>query len=96
MASKQNLPRPFSLHWGSGRVVEEASYEGEHHVPSLQLLEFTEGEAAGARSVRFCFYSHDGRFQRSPLIVNEAEVEGLRRALAQNPGLRAFLQRLVE
>ena len=64
MAAK---PRTFDLHWGSGVIAEEVRVEGEYHVPAIQLLEFTEGEAAGTVSLRFCHYDHRGRFQRSPL-----------------------------
>lgn len=70
MAPPRKLPRPFELHWGRGQIVEEASYEGEYHVPAIQLLQYTEGEAAGSLSVRFCTYNHRGAFQRSPLIVS--------------------------
>ena len=87
----RTLPRPFSLHWGDGSIVEEAAYAGEHHEPSLQLLEF----ADGSLSVRFCYYDHAGRFQRSPLIVNKNEVLGLRNALAAAPRLRSLLRELV-
>ena len=88
---ERTLPRPFSLHWGDGSVVEEATYAGEHHEPSLQLLEFGDGSL----SVRFCYYDHAGRFQRSPLIVNKNEVVGLRKALAGAPRLKSFLRELV-
>ncbi len=87
----RRLPRPFALHWGSGRVVEEATYAGQHHEPSLQLLEFEDG----SRAVRFCYYDHAGRFQRSPLIVSNDEVAGLKKALAGAPKLRALLRRMV-
>ena len=87
----RTLPRPFSLHWGDGNIVEEATYAGEHHEPSLQLLEF----ADGSLSVRFCYYDHAGRFQRSPLIVNKNEVVGLRKALTAAPRLKSFLRELV-
>lgn len=90
------LPRPFSYHWGSGRIVEEASYTGRHHEPVIQLLQYDEGEAAGSWSIRFCFYNKEGRFQRSPLVVSEDELEGLRATLAQAPRLRALLRRLVQ
>jgi hypothetical protein len=93
MAAK---PRTFDLHWGSGIIAEEVRFEGEHHVPALQLLEFTEGEAAGSVSIRFATYDHRGRFQRYPLIVGEAEIEGLRQALREAPRLRDLLRRLVE
>lgn len=87
------VPRPFSLHWGRGYIVEEATYSGRYHEPSLQLLEFEDGSF----SVRFCYYDHAGRFQRSPLILGEDEVEGLRQRLATAaPRLQALLRRLVE
>ena len=87
----RTLPRPFSLHWGDGNIVEEAAYAGQHHQPSLQLLEFEDGSAA----VRFCYYDHAGRFQRSPLIVSNDEIAGLKDALAAAPRLRSLLRELV-
>jgi hypothetical protein len=84
------------MHWGSGQIVEEASTNGEYHEPAVQLLEYTEGDAAGSFSVRFCYYDHYGRFQRSPLMVGEADIDGLRVALTRAPRLRAILRRLVE
>jgi hypothetical protein len=92
---QQKKPRTFDLHWGSGIIAEEVRFEGEHHVPAIQLLEFTEGEAAGSVSIRFCYYDHRGRFQRGPLILSDAEVEGLRRALAGAPRLKELLTRLT-
>ena len=84
------------MHWGSGQITEEASFLGEYHEPCVQLLEYTEGPAAGSVSIRFCYYSHDGRFQRSPLMLGEDEIDGLRDALSRTPKLRSLLQRLVE
>ena len=84
-------PRPFDLHWGKGVIAEEATYAGEHHEPSLQLLEFEDGSL----SVRFCYYDHAGRFQRSPLIVSNAEIDGLRQELGNTPRLRELMQELV-
>jgi len=85
-------PRPFELHWGKGQIVEEAAYAGEHHEPSVQLLEFDDGYLA----IRFCYYDHAGRFQRSPLIVNDSEMEGMRAALKRTPRLREMLRKLVQ
>jgi len=87
----RNVPRPVDLHWGSGVVAEEATYSGEHHEPSLQLLEF----ADGSLSIRFCYYDHAGRFQRSPLVVGNAEIDGLGKALAETPRLRELLKEMV-
>ncbi len=90
MKYARTLPRPFALHWGSGHIMEEATYAGQHHEPSLQLLEFDDGSL----SVRFCYYDHAGRFQRSPLIVSN-EVAGLKKALVGAPRLRALLREMV-
>lgn len=95
MQPMRRVPRPFSYHWGSGVIAEEALCVGEYHDPAIQLLEYTEGPGAGSVSVRFCYYSHDGRFQRSPLLVGEDDIEGLRESLASTPRLRSLLRRLV-
>ena len=84
-------PRPFDLHWGRGVIAEEATYVGEHHEPAIQLLEFEDGSV----SLRFCYYDHAGRFQRSPLVVSNAEIEGLRTALGDTPRLRELLREIV-
>lgn len=96
LVAPRRLPRPFSMHWGTGQITEEASFVAEYHEPAIQLLEYTEGPAAGSFSVRFCYYSHDGRFQRSPLMLGEETIEGLRGALQRTPKLRSILRRLVE
>ena len=88
--------KPFSYSWDSGYVTEEARVEGEHHVPTLQLLKYTEGEAAGNVSVRFCHYGHTGNFRRSPLMMSPDEIDMMREALHQTPELRELLRRLVE
>jgi hypothetical protein len=90
----RDVPRPFNFHWGGGQIIEEASYTGRHTEPAIQLLEY-EGHA-GSYGIRFCYYSHDGRFQRSPMMIDsEDSLEGLRAALRETPRLRALLQKLV-
>ena len=88
--------KTFSFHWGSGHIAEEAQVEGEHHVPTLQLMRYTDGPAAGSVSLRFCQYNHRGGFRRSPLMMGEEEVEMMREALKETPELRALLRRLIE
>ena len=95
MAPERKLPRPFEMHWGRGEIVEEATFSGEYHEPAIQLMLYTEGEAQGSFSLRFCSYNHRGMFQRSPLMVGEAEIAGLRKALRQTPRLREILRQLV-
>jgi hypothetical protein len=84
------------MHWGSGLITEEASFTGEYHSPCIQLLEYTDGEAAGSVSIRFCYYGHDGRFQRSPLMVNQEELADLRKALDDAPRLKELIRSLVD
>lgn len=92
--SRSNL-RSFSLHWGSGVIAEEVRVSGPYHCPALQLLEFREGPAAGACQIRFCYYDRQGRFQRSPLIVDENDMDALAAALKGAPRLRTMLRRLL-
>ena len=96
MAPPRKLPRPFEMHWGRGDIVEEATYEGEYHEPAIQLMQYTEGEAAGSFSLRFCSYNDRGQFQRSPLMLGEMEIEGLRQALKTAPRLREALRHLLD
>lgn len=91
---KPEKPKSFALHWGTGVIAEEVQITTEHHRPTIQLLEFTDGAAKGTREIRFCFYDHRGRFQRSPLIVDEADIPALRSALAGAPELKRLLARL--
>lgn len=88
--------KEFSFHWGSGVVAEEAQVESPHHVPTLQLLRYTDGNAEGQVSVRFCQYGHNGRFRRSPLMMSPDDIEKMREALKATPELRRLLARLVE
>lgn len=83
--------KTFSLHWGSGIIEEEVRIVTPYHVPTIQLLKFTAGPAAGRRAVRFCHYDTRGRFQRSPLIVDEQDVETLAKALTKAAKLRKML-----
>ncbi|HTW89217.1 MAG TPA: hypothetical protein VMD75_14545 [Candidatus Binataceae bacterium] len=87
--------KSFSLHWGSGVVEEEVQSAGPYHRPTIQLLKFLDGEAAGTWQIRFCYYDHAGRFQRSPLIIGNDDLPKLRAALMKAPRLRALLKRLV-
>jgi hypothetical protein len=74
--------------------VEEAAYEGRYVEPAIQLLEYERG--SGACGIRFCYYNHEGRFQRSPMMIDgQDSLEGLRAALQQTPRLREMLRHLV-
>jgi hypothetical protein len=74
--------------------VEEAAYEGQYTEPAIQLLEYEGGD--GVCGIRFCYYNHEGRFQRSPMMIDsEDSLDGLRAALQETPRLREMLRRLV-
>lgn len=88
--------KTFSYHWGSGHVAEEAQVTGPYNLPTFQLLKYTEGNATGHTSVRFCHYSHDGRFRRSPLMISAEEIDMMRDALKETPKLRALLKKLTQ
>ena len=93
--SAREVPRPFQFHWGGGQIIEEASFVGQHTEPAIQLLEY-EGHP-GAHGIRFCYYNHAGRFQRSPMMIDGDEsFEGLRAALRETPKLRELLRKLVD
>jgi hypothetical protein len=87
--------KTFSLHWGSGIIEEEVQIATPYHLPTMQLLRFTAGPAAGSRAIRFCHYDTRGRFQRSPLIVDERDIGTLAKALAKSSQLRAMLKALA-
>ena len=90
----REVPRPFKFHWGSGQIVEEASFVGTYVEPSIQLLEYD--DHPGVFALRFCYYSLDGRFQRSPMMLDGPDsVEGMRAALKETPRLRALLKKLA-
>jgi hypothetical protein len=92
--AKRPVPRPFKFEWGGGNIIEEASFSGQYVEPAIQLLEY--GEASGEYGIRFCYYSHEGRFQRSPMMIDSSHsLEGMRAALKTTPKLRALLRRLV-
>ena len=96
MATARKVPRPFTMHWGGGVIAEEATYTGEWNEPAIQLMDYTEGEAEGSWTIRFCGFTHKGQFQRSPLMLNDEGIEAMREALAKTPRLHAILKRLVE
>jgi hypothetical protein len=87
--------KAFALHWGSGIIEEEAQIVTPYHRPTIQLLKFTAGEARGAYEIRFCHYDHHGRFQRSPLILDEKDIAAVKKALAETPKLRKLLAKMV-
>jgi len=50
----------------------------------------------GAIRRGFCYYSLDGRFQRSPMMLSKDGIASMRAALKKTPKLRAILRKLVD
>lgn len=88
---KDNQNKEFKLFFGSGEVEEEIQIQTQYHRPTIQLLHFLEGEAAGTRQVRFCYYNLEGRFQRSPLLISAEDLLQLKAASANAPQLREIM-----
>ena len=44
----RQTPRPFAFHWGSGNIVEEASFRGQYVEPCVQLLEYEDHPGSSA------------------------------------------------
>lgn len=93
MGKPRRLPRKFSMPWGDGQVVEEVGIDTEHNELVIQLLQYDEYPD---RSIRFCQYWLDGRFQRQPMMISEVDVGRMRQALKDAPELRAILKQLVD
>ena len=76
--------------WGRATLVDEVKVQqraGDKRFASLvQLLE----DAQGERLVRFA-YTTDGIVRRGPVTLRRADLERLRKALAQHEALAAAL-----
>jgi hypothetical protein len=77
--------------WGKATVVDEVRLQqraGDKRFASLiQLLE----DAKGERLVRFA-YTTDGVTRRGPVTLRGADVDRLRKALAEHEALAAALR----
>ncbi len=83
------IPRPFKMPWGNGMVVEEASITSRYHEPTVQLLQFDNGN----RAIRFCSYNK-GRFSRSPLMIDEKDMRKLGSAIKKEKEISDLISRL--
>jgi len=70
-------------------VVEEASITSKYHEPTIQLLKFENGDKA----IRFCSYNK-GRFNRSPLIIDEKDLRRLRSEIVKGKEIRKLISQL--
>ena len=85
----RKLPRSFKMPWGKGMVIDEVSISSKYHEPTIQLLEFDNGD----KLLRFCSYSH-GRFSRSPLMIDEKDLRRLGKAAAKSKQIRKLISKI--
>lgn len=90
MATRTSRPKTTATPWGPAHPVEQLTLQqraGEKRFASLvQLLETEKGE----RLVRFA-YTTDGSTRRGPVTLRARDLERLRAALAEHPGLAEAL-----
>jgi hypothetical protein len=86
MATTRSRPKTTATPWGAAHAVEQLTLQqraGEKRFASLvQLLETEKGE----RLVRFA-YTTDGATRRGPVTLRLRDLERLRTALTEHPGL---------
>jgi hypothetical protein len=90
MATTRSRPKTTATPWGPAHAVEQLTLQqraGDKRFASLvQLLETEKGE----RLVRFA-YTTDGSNRRGPVTLRARDLERLRAALAEHPGLAEAL-----
>jgi len=90
MATTRSRPKTTATPWGAAHPVEQLTLQqraGDKRFASLvQLLETEKGE----RLVRFA-YTTDGSTRRGPVTLRARDLERLRAALAEHPGLAEAL-----
>jgi hypothetical protein len=90
MATTRGRPKVIATPWGAAHGVEQLTLQqraGEKRFATLvQLLETEKGE----RLVRFA-YTTDGVSRRGPVTLKLRDLDRLRAALAEHPGLAEAL-----
>ena len=90
MATRTSRLKTTATPWGAAHAVEQLTLQqraGDKRFASLvQLLETEKGE----RLVRFA-YTTDGSNRRGPVTLRARDLERLRAALAEHPGLAEAL-----
>jgi hypothetical protein len=90
VATRTSRPKTTATPWGAAHPVEQLTLRqraGDKRFASIvQLLETEKGE----RLVRFA-YTTDGSTRRGPVTLRARDLERLRAALAEHPGLAEAL-----
>ena len=87
----RKIPRPFKMPWGKGMVVEEAYVISKYHEPTIQLLQFNNGD----KVIRFCSYNK-GKFSRAPLMIDEKDLRRLGKVTLKKKELWKIISKLSE
>lgn len=86
MATRTERPKTIATPWGAARVVEQVAVQQrareKRFASVVQLLESESGE----RFVRFA-YTTGGVARRGPVTLKLRDLERLRVALVEHPGL---------
>ena len=77
--------------WGKGMVVEEAYVISKYHEPTIQLLQFNNGD----KVIRFCSYNK-GKFSRAPLMVDEKDLRRLGKVTLKKKELWKIISKFSE
>ena len=77
--------------WGKGMVVEEAYVISKYHEPTIQLLQFNNGD----KVIRFCSYNK-GKFSRAPLMIDEKDLRRLGKVTLKKKELWKIISKLSE
>ena len=85
----RKVPRPFKLSFGSGMIIEEVSITSKYHEPTIQLLKFDNGK----KVIRFCYYNK-GRFNRSPLMIDEKDLAKLGKMIKKEKDISKLISKL--
>ncbi len=85
----RKVPRPFKMPWGNGIVVKEVSITSQYHEPTVQLLQFDNGD----RAIRFCSYNK-GRFSRVPLMIDEKDLQKLGSVIKKEKEISKLISKL--
>ena len=85
----RKVPRPFKLSFGSEMIIEEISITSKYHEPTIQLLKFDNGK----KVIRFCYYNK-GRFNRSPLMIDEKDLAKLGKMIKKEKNISKLISKL--
>ena len=86
------IPRAFNFDKiGKGEIVEEAGVEYDEWAPTIQVLEFENGQEV----LRFCYYTQSGKLAPRALYLDKTDIANLREEIKNKPLVKKFIQNLL-